>query len=120
VTEQTHHRSHTFSPDEPVPAGDFSSWLQQQREALHGTTDMAVACVGCCSSSYFIHIKPGERASLSRIPDRILFPAPEQFNGHWLMGYDDNGHCPMLENGKCAIYAHRPQTCRNNKIGTST
>ncbi len=32
------------------------------------------------------------------------------------MGYDDNGGCPMLEKnsqqGRCSIYAARPQTCR--------
>jgi hypothetical protein len=29
------------------------------------------------------------------------------------MGYDEKGHCPMLVDGKCSIYEHRPQTCRS-------
>ena len=29
-----------------------------------------------------------------------------------LLGYDDLGHCPMLRNGACSIYDHRPKTCR--------
>jgi len=29
------------------------------------------------------------------------------------MGYDSNGLCPMLSDGKCSIYANRPQTCRS-------
>jgi hypothetical protein len=32
--------------------------------------------------------------------------------GHVLMGYDENGHCPMLVEGGCSIYEHRPRTCR--------
>lgn len=29
------------------------------------------------------------------------------------MGYLEDGKCPMLKAGKCAVYAHRPQTCRD-------
>ncbi len=28
------------------------------------------------------------------------------------MGYDQRGHCPMLGDSGCSIYAHRPRTCR--------
>ena len=28
------------------------------------------------------------------------------------MGYDEHGHCPMLVDGDCSIYDHRPRTCR--------
>ena len=30
-----------------------------------------------------------------------------------MMGYRDDGTCPMLEGGKCSIYPQRPQTCRD-------
>jgi len=70
-------------------------------------------CTGCCTSSHFIHIRPEERESLSRIPEELLFPAPFLPKGNVLMGYDENGHCPMLVEGKCSIYEHRPLTCRN-------
>jgi len=30
-----------------------------------------------------------------------------------LLGYDENGRCPMLADNKCSIYEHRPLTCRN-------
>ena len=33
--------------------------------------------------------------------------------GQRMMGYRENGHCPMLSDNKCTIYAHRPQTCRD-------
>ena len=33
--------------------------------------------------------------------------------GNMLLGYDENGHCPMLIDDKCSIYEHRPITCRS-------
>jgi hypothetical protein len=29
-----------------------------------------------------------------------------------VLGYDEQGHCPMLTDGRCSIYAYRPRTCR--------
>jgi hypothetical protein len=29
-----------------------------------------------------------------------------------ILGYDENGHCPMLIDDRCSIYEHRPRTCR--------
>jgi len=29
-----------------------------------------------------------------------------------VLGYDERGHCPMLGEHGCTIYAHRPRTCR--------
>ena len=42
----------------------------------------------------------------------VVFPAPRLPVGHVLMGYDESGHCPMLIDGACSIYEHRPRTCR--------
>ena len=61
----------------------------------------------------FIHIKPEEMQTIQRIPRPLLFPAPGLPKGHVLMGYNDNGHCPMLVDNECSIYAYRPQTCRD-------
>ena len=61
----------------------------------------------------FIHIKPDERQTIRRIPRGLLFPAPGLPMGHVLMGYNDEGHCPMLVDNECSIYEHRPQTCRD-------
>ena len=71
------------------------------------------ACRGCCRSSMFIHIKPEETQTLRRIPRALLFPAPGRPKGHVLMGYNDNGHCPVLIDNQCSIYEDRPQTCRD-------
>ena len=61
----------------------------------------------------FIPIKPEETQTLQRIPRALLFPAPGLPKGHVLMGYDDQGRCPMLVDNECSIYEDRPQTCRD-------
>jgi uncharacterized protein len=97
-------------------AGEFSAWLRRTRSAQtdRGGADVPCGeCIACCTSSYFIHIGPGETQTLSRIPKELLFPAPGLPTGHLLLGYDEKGRCPMLVDGKCSIYAHRPQTCRS-------
>jgi Fe-S-cluster containining protein len=69
-------------------------------------------CTACCTSSQFVLIEPDETDTLARISSQLLFPAPRSPRGHVLMGYDERGHCPMLVEGQCSIYAHRPRTCR--------
>jgi Fe-S-cluster containining protein len=67
----------------------------------------------CCRSSYFIHIRPEETQTITRINRKLLFPAPGLAKGNVLLGYDKDGHCPMLIDNKCSIYEHRPLTCRS-------
>jgi Fe-S-cluster containining protein len=103
------------SADRDLPAGDFSAWANEMQGALRGERDSVVSCGGCtacCTSSQFIHIAADERETLARIPKQLLFPAPRMPRGHVLLGYDERGHCPMLIDGKCSIYEHRPRTCR--------
>ncbi len=99
----------------PLPAGDFSAWLAGMQRALRGEADSDVpcgSCTACCTSSQFVHIGPDEVDTLAHIPAQLLFPAPRMPRGNVLLGYDDNGHCPMLADGGCSIYEHRPRTCR--------
>jgi Fe-S-cluster containining protein len=101
--------------DEALPAGRFSTWLHGMQLAIAGEAGSDVPCGGCtacCTSSQFVHIGPDEKDTLAQIPAGLLFPAPRMPRGHVLLGYDDNGHCPMLVEGKCSIYEHRPRTCR--------
>jgi Fe-S-cluster containining protein len=101
--------------DGPLPAGDLAAWLHDVRLTRRGGRDAAVPCDGCtacCTSSQFVHIGPDEVETLARIPADLLFPAPRMPRGHVLMGYDDQGRCPMLVDGRCSIYEHRPRTCR--------
>ena len=97
------------------PAGEFTAWLAGMQAALRGEADSDVpcgSCTACCTSSQFIHIEPDETDTLRVIPAELLWPAPGQPEGHVVMGYDQDGRCPMLVDGACSIYAHRPRTCR--------
>ena len=101
--------------DELLAAGAFSAWLGGMQAALRGEQGSDVpcgTCTACCTSSQFVHIEPDETDTLAHIPSELLFPAPRAPRGHVLMGYDERGHCPMLVDAKCSIYAHRPRTCR--------
>ena len=105
-----------MAEQQDLPAGEFSSWLRRTRSALveeSGADVPCGECNACCRSSYFIHIRPEETRTLSRIPKKLLFPAPGLPKGNVLLGYDEHGRCPMLIDDKCSIYEHRPQTCRN-------
>jgi len=98
-----------------LAAGEFSSWLAVVEGALRGEHGVDVPCDGCtacCTSSQFVVIAPDETDAIAHIPPALLFPAPRRPKGYLVMGYDDRGHCPMLVDGGCSIYEHRPQTCR--------
>jgi RNA polymerase sigma-70 factor (ECF subfamily) len=104
-----------MTAERDLPAGDFSSWLRGMQAAIKGSAAADVPCGGCtacCTSSQFVHIDPDETDALAHIPAGLLFPAPGQPRGHVLLGYDERGHCPMLVDGRCSIYQHRPRTCR--------
>lgn len=101
--------------ESPLAAGPFSLWLGDMQTALRGERDADVPCAGCtacCTSSQFVHIGPDETDTLAHIPAELLFPAPRMPADHVLLGYDTRGHCPMLVDGRCSIYEHRPRTCR--------
>jgi uncharacterized protein len=106
-------------PDEDdgdLDAGDFSAWLGSVLGAIRDREPSAVPCAGCtacCTSSQFVHIEPDEVDVLAHIPAALLFPAPGRPHGHVLLGFDERGHCPMLVEGGCSIYEHRPRTCRS-------
>ncbi len=98
-----------------LEAGDFSSWAIAMRNAIRGGGESDVPCgdcTACCTSSQFVHIGPDETETLARIPSELLFPAPRLPRGHVVLGYDERGHCPMLIDGGCSIYEHRPRACR--------
>jgi len=101
--------------DKNISAGNFSSWLSRFERSLKTGSGLNVACGdcnACCRASQFIHIRPEETATISRIDQRILFPAPGLPKGNLVLGYDGKGCCPLLKNGNCSIYDYRPATCR--------
>src|ERR1043166_1430884 len=93
-----------------IAAGPFGSWLSQARASLRGNGGVEVPCgdcVGCCTSSYFIHVRPEESQSLAKIPAKLLVKAPGWPAGHSLLGFSPDGSCPMLKERKCTIYQQR-------------
>ena len=99
-----------------LPAGGFSAWLRRTRRAQvegGGVRVPCGECIACCTSSYFIHVGPGESGALRHVPKELLFPAPGLPRGNFVLGYDDQGRCPMLVEGRCSIYEQRPRTCRD-------
>jgi len=101
--------------DNKIEAGEFSLWVEQFLLTMKAQSSGDVPCgqcVGCCTSSKFIHLKPTDTAALKVIPQQLLFSAPGLPEGHFVLGYDEKGHCPMFVNGGCSIYEQRPETCR--------
>ncbi len=102
-------------PSEPViAAGPFSAWLRQMRRSLLGNEGMDVPCGdcdGCCVSGYSVQLRPEDHRAAARIPATFVVSAPGFAKGHLTVRPLSNGLCPMLEGGKCSIYADRPQTC---------
>lgn len=97
-----------------IPAGNFSEWLRDMRRSLAGGPGMDVACgdcVGCCTSSYYTRIRAHETRALEKVDPAFLEDAPGKKPAK-LMGFRENGHCPMFGAGGCSIYQDRPETCR--------
>lgn len=98
-----------------LPAGGFAAWLRRIRAALLGEGGADVPCgecSACCTTSHFVHVGREESRALARIPRELLFPAPGLPAGNVLLGYDEQGRCPMPTDGSCSIYEQRPLTCR--------
>jgi len=97
-----------------LPAGDFIVWLRKMEAALEGAESEVPCgdCTACCRSSHFVHVGPNETDALAHIPAGLLFPAPGATDGTLIMGYNEQGHCPMLVDSGCSIHTHRPQACR--------
>ncbi|NVK42736.1 MAG: YkgJ family cysteine cluster protein [Oceanospirillaceae bacterium] len=98
-----------------IDAGEFSHWLDDFVTTMKGKGQGNVPCgdcTGCCTSSKFILIRPNDIGAREVIPHDLLFSAPGLPAGYQLMGYDEQGHCPMFKHGQCSIYMERPETCR--------
>jgi Fe-S-cluster containining protein len=98
-----------------IDAGPFGEWLGAMRAVLRGERDADVpcgSCIGCCVSSYPIPLRTGDVVAREQVPEQWLLGATPP-DGQWLMGFREDGSCPFMEAGRCTVYAHRPQTCRD-------
>jgi Fe-S-cluster containining protein len=92
-----------------IDAGDFATWLA----GALGEADVPCdGCTACCTASQFVLVEPDEHDALAAIPAELLFPAPRMPAGYRVMGYGEDGACPMFVDGRCSIYAARPRACR--------
>lgn len=102
-------------PAQHFDAGGFGEWLAAMRAVLRGERDADVpcgGCTGCCVSSYPIPLRPGDEVARAQVPEQWLI-GPAAPGERWLMGFREDGSCPLLADGCCSIYAGRPQTCRD-------
>jgi uncharacterized protein len=98
-----------------LPAGAFSDWLRDTLAALAERRDADVpcgACNACCRTSHYINVRPEDGRALKLLPRELLRPAPGLPPGNMYLGFDEQGRCPMLADGRCTIYADRPRACR--------
>jgi len=98
---------------ETIDAGFFGDWLQRASAALRSNVGMDVPCgdcVGCCTSHYSILLRPHD-AALDIVPAAVLTGVSGLSYPHFKMNPRSDGTCPMFNQGRCDIYAHRPQTC---------
>jgi len=95
-------------------AGRLDAWLIATDKALQeqGATNVPCGnCTACCRSGQFIHLAPEDAPALAAINPALLFPVPDE-SDRFLLGFDDEGRCPMLIDDTCSIYNARPQACR--------
>ena len=98
----------------PVAAGAFGTWLAQIQAALRGTGGSDVPCgdcTGCCTSGYSLQLRPDDRRALAVIPATLLHETAGFGAGQQTLPARADGTCAMLTQGRCSIYADRPQTC---------
>jgi uncharacterized protein len=99
----------------PESAPAFGEWLAATLATLHDDVPADVpcgACNPCCRTFHQIHIRPGEKRARMRLPREYLSVARGLPPGYLLLGYTDEGACPMLVAGRCTIYEDRPFVCR--------
>lgn len=105
-----------MSEEATVDAGPFGEWLERTLALLRGDGEAEVpcgTCTGCCTSSYYIRIRPKDRPAVTGFARPYLLTPPGIAPGDALMGWREDGTCPALEQGRCRIYAQRPMTCRD-------
>ena len=95
-------------------AGQLDAWLIATDKALkeHRTTNVPCGtCTACCRSGQFIHVTTEDARARAVINPALLFPAPDESDS-LLIGFDEEGRCPLLFDNACSIYKARPQACR--------
>ncbi len=93
----------------------FGSWVTATLGTLLRDAPADVpcgSCNACCRTFHQLHIRPGEKRARRRLPKEHLSVARGLPPGYLLLGYTEDGSCPMLVGGRCTIYEDRPLVCR--------
>ncbi|MCP5327468.1 MAG: YkgJ family cysteine cluster protein [Sinobacteraceae bacterium] len=104
----------TGPSEQHIDAGPFGAWLSKLHASLRSDTGMAVPCgdcTGCCTSGYSLQIRRSDVAARAVVPIELTVEAAGFAPGDLTLPARDDGSCPMLQRGRCSIYAQRPQTC---------
>ncbi len=100
---------------DPLPPTPFGAWLRATLATLDKDVPAGVpcgSCNACCRTFHQIHLRPGENRARKRLPKEYLSAARGLPPGYLLLGYTEEGACPMLAAGRCTIYEDRPLVCR--------
>lgn len=93
----------------------FAAWLEATLGTLLHDEPADVPCgpcTACCRTFHQLHIRPGERRTRRLLPREHLSVPRGLPPGYLLLGYTEDGSCPMLVGGRCTIYGDRPLVCR--------
>ena len=102
----------TSEPLRPTP---FGAWLRATIATLDKDVPADVpcgSCNACCRTFHQIHLRPGENRARKRLPKEYLSAARGLPPGYLLLGFTEEGACPVLVGGRCTIYEDRPLVCR--------
>jgi Fe-S-cluster containining protein len=97
------------------PSTPFGSWVTATLDTLLRDVPADVPCGpcnACCRTCHQIHLRPGEKRARKRLPKEYLTVARGLPPGYLLLGYTEDGACPVLIGGRCTIYEDRPLVCR--------
>lgn len=98
-----------------LAAEPFADWLRATCATLKKDVPADVpcgSCNACCRTFHQLHLRPGEKRARKRLPREYLSVARGLPPGYLLLGYTEEGACPVLVDGRCTIYEDRPLVCR--------
>ena len=94
--------AYAFVTAEPLPPIAFGAWLEATLATLHDDVPADVpcgACNACCRTFHQLHIRPGEKRARKRLPKEYLSVRRGLPPGYLLLGYTEDGACPVLVEG---------------------
>jgi Fe-S-cluster containining protein len=95
------------------PIGSVTTYLRKFERAGKDVRVPCGTCNACCRSSYLlVEVTESERADF---PEAVPVPDDKvsSCSSPWMLPKKADGSCVHLKEGKCSVYAKRPQSCRS-------